>query len=241
MRYWVYENIPRNKTRIHLASCPFCQDGRGLHGVDTQTGAWFGPFPSVDDAERLATFRGRKDNRRCLECLPEEGKSPAVGSATTIKKPKEVRKKELWDWDSEEQLSCSLRLTWRPIGRITLDESGKPRFPAVASVPGLYRLRLRTSEGHDSNYVGESDNLRRRFGNYRNPGPTQQTSLRINRLIRDVLSSGGQISMAIADEARLVAVGQAEQSDLKQKSARRLFENFAISIGGAVDVESLNR
>ena len=47
-----------------------------------------------------------------------------------------------------------------------------------------------TSAGRPRIYIGESDNLRRRLaGNYRNPGPSRQTSLRINKELREHLSA----------------------------------------------------
>ncbi len=51
-------------------------------------------------------------------------------------------------------------------------------------------------------YIGETDNLRRRLSsNYRNPGPSQQTSLRINRLLREHLGRGGAVKLWVATGA----------------------------------------
>jgi hypothetical protein len=71
MTYWVYENIPLRRTRVHLGSCSFCRDGRGIHGGGKRpSGAWYGPFDTVQEAERLAASRKRLDNQKCPECLP---------------------------------------------------------------------------------------------------------------------------------------------------------------------------
>lgn len=48
--------------------------------------------------------------------------------------------------------------------------------------------------------IGESDNLERRSGNYRNPSEKRQTSLRINALLREHLDRAGQVAAACAAE-----------------------------------------
>ena len=103
----------------------------------------------------------------------------------------------------------------------------------MPEVPGLYRLRLRTSDGIESNYVGQSDSLRRRFFHYRNPGPTQSTNIRLNQLVRDLLSGGGEIWVQ-TDQG-------AARADLNRGSLRRLFENLALAVEQASDIDSLNR
>jgi predicted GIY-YIG superfamily endonuclease len=100
---------------------------------------------------------------------------------------------------------------------------------------------MRSRLGKESIYIGESDNLWRRFGNYRNPGPSQQTSLRINAVLKSWLEAGGEISVAIMDEAWIDAETGQEKGDLSKKSIRRMFENFAVSSSHGDDVESLNR
>lgn len=115
------------------------------------------------------------------------------------------------------------------------------RFPEVEKSPRLYRLRMRSKDGKESVYIGESDNLRRRFGNYRNPGASQQTSLRINALLKSSIEGGGEISVAVADEVRIGDDISNESAGLSQKSIRRLFENFAVSSSCGSEVESLNR
>jgi hypothetical protein len=242
MSYWVYENIPRNKTRVHLASCPFCQNGQGIHGGESASGSWYGPFGLIDEAERMAVSRGRKDNRRCYECLPGAGKEDFAGDGDPIiDRSKGIKSSESWTWDSDEESTRTLRFEWKPAGKIVLDDQGKPMFPSVAAEPGLYRLRLRNSAGRESKYVGESDNLQRRFGNYRNPGPTQQTSLRINKVIRELLISGGQISVSIAQNVWIESAQEKLRADLSRKAVRCLFENLALTIEHADEIESLNR
>jgi len=243
MTYWVYENIPLRRTRVHLGSCSFCRDGYGIHGGGKRpTGAWFGPFLTLREAQELAASRKRLDNQRCQECLPTSEEEATEDDATmeaTVLSP--LKSPDAYSWDKEEELRCSLSLRWKPIGRVLLDETGKLRFPTMPEGPGLYRLRLRTSDGIESNYVGQSDSLRRRFFHYRNPGPTQPTNIRLNQLIRDLLSGGGEVSVATAHEVWVQAEQGVARADLNRGSLRRLFENLALAVEQASDIDSLNR
>jgi len=145
-----------------------------------------------------------------------------------------------FEWDKPEELKCALELVWTPIGRVSLDNNDRLILPVVPKIPGLYRFRIGEHSG--AVYVGETDNLRRRFGNYRNPGPSQQTSLRINRSLREGLKSNAEIGVAVVTETAWLSndIGRAPV-DLSIKSVRRMFENFAMSAGLAQDIEQLNR
>ena len=70
-------------------------------------------------------------------------------------------------------------------------------------------------------YFGETDNLRRRLsGNHRNPGPSQQTSARINGLLREHLARGGSVSLSLATEVDAEVDGVPQRLDLSTKAAR---------------------
>jgi GIY-YIG catalytic domain len=245
MDYWVYENTIHQKTRVHTSTCPFCQDGRGLHGAgETESGRWFGPFASTESARERALNCNQPDNRTCLQCLPDErGIKRTSADNKVVSADKSVDPVcEVPSWDGSNEQSGSLRIKWTPIGRVTLDLTGKCKFPAPPDGAGLYRFRFRKTDGTEALYVGESDNLRRRFGNYRNPGPTQATSLRINHAIVKHLKSGGEISVAISFESAWIQWDQSEMvADFSRKSVRRLFENFVLSAEKAADIEDLNR
>ena len=242
MTYWVYENIPLRRTRIHLSSCSFCRDGRGIHGGGTRpSGAWFGPFETIQEAERLAASRKRLDNQKCPECLPSSEEDETDEESAIVQESWPMEPMELYPWDKEEELRCSLRLRWKPRGKVSIDEKGKLRFPLMDEKPGVYRLRLRSVEGVESNYVGQSDNLRRRFFHYRNPGPTQATNLRLNRLIRELLAFGGEASVAIPSEVWIEAEQGNARADLSRASLRQLFERSALAVEQASDIDSLNR
>lgn len=121
-------------------------------------------------------------------------------------------------------------LQWTDAGQVALDTTGKPVFSSLADTPGLYRLTF--VEGlldRPTVYIGETDNLRRRLsGNYRNPGPRQQTSLRINALLREHLGAGGRTHLAIATGCELHLGGETMDLDLTRKAGRLLAENAAL-------------
>ena len=113
-------------------------------------------------------------------------------------------------------------------------------FPAVEEVPGLYRFRIR-SPARESIYIGESENLARRFRFYSNPGPSQQTNLRLNAKFREALSELTEIGVAMAIKDAWVDFGDAEiAADLSSRAVRRLFEYAAIVQGTGSVIESMN-
>ena len=69
--YWVYEDRPTNRVRIHKAACKFCNDGRGLHGSRLPDNEWHGPFETLENATDKALETGRSDIGGCGSCLPD--------------------------------------------------------------------------------------------------------------------------------------------------------------------------
>ena len=144
-------------------------------------------------------------------------------------------------WDSADELAADVRLVWRPIGRVVLDETGRPVLPTVLSSPGVYRFRIRLG-GKERQYVGEAVNLRRRFNNFRNPGASQKTSLRINEILREAFAAGAEIAVSQASDALLIASdGTKIPVDLSDRATRRLIEHFAQVVQGDEEIDSLNR
>jgi hypothetical protein len=142
----------------------------------------------------------------------------------------------------EKSILGALKIEWETIGTLTLDNGGKLKFPKVPAKGGLYQFNVEKPHGGASRYVGETDNLDRRFGHYRNPGPTQPTNLRINALFKELLSRGETISVAVVtNRAWLLRNSKEETADFSSKNMRRLFENFALVMGKADDVEEINR
>lgn len=148
---------------------------------------------------------------------------------------------------AQSEVDVAVRFSWRDAGRVVLDGQGKPMFPALPEVPGLYRLTLSSglvAVRRPRIYIGETDRLRRRLSvNYRSPGPSQATSLRINALLREHLGSGGVVELAIATEARCSLNGRSPAAlDLTGKAGRLLAENAALvpaQISNDADIENL--
>ncbi|GAA1434424.1 hypothetical protein GCM10009616_28840 [Microlunatus lacustris] len=139
------------------------------------------------------------------------------------------------------EVAATVWFAWTRLGVLLLDGAGKVEFPKpLPSVPGLYRM---TFTGANRLYIGESDNLRRRLGsNYRNPGPRQRTSLRVNEALRTYLGAGGAVTLDIAVAAQLsgpdVGVGPL---DLTRKAGRLLAESAALVLAqlGGHELENL--
>jgi hypothetical protein len=129
-----------------------------------------------------------------------------------------------------EPVDVHVVLQWADAGTVDLDAAGKLVFGTPDTVPGLYRMTLTGGRlTRRQVYIGETDNLRRRLStNYRSPGPSQRTSLRINALLREHLAAGGSVALATAVRADLRLAGAAATLDLGRKAARLLAENAAL-------------
>jgi hypothetical protein len=142
---------------------------------------------------------------------------------------------------SRGEISGELRLAWTAAGSILKDLGGKIKLPSITPSAGLYRFFDRIG-GSRAVYVGETENLQRRFAHYRNLGPTQPTNLRINALFIEVLSEGGSIDVEIVvDRAWIRLSGTEEVADFTRKDVRRLFENFILATQRVAEIEDLNK
>jgi hypothetical protein len=140
------------------------------------------------------------------------------------------------------EITCELRLAWASLGSIRKDLDGKIQFPLAESRCGVYRFLIHRSDGSGAAYVGEAENLQRRFAQYRNPGPSQLTNQRINALFAEVLSLGGSIDVeTVTDKAWIRTSGSEQVADLSRKDVRRLFENFILATQKVAGIEDLNR
>jgi hypothetical protein len=82
----------------------------------------------------------------------------------------------------------------------------------------------RTGSRHDRGEQATRGCRRRLTGNYRNPGPSQQTSLRINALLREHLAAGGTVELAVTTTVTVWLSGVEQAPDLNRKSGRLLAE-----------------
>ena len=92
MSFWVYENKIRNRSRIHIADCRYCNDGAGIGGQadNTEADEWHGPFKSFDEADAKSTTLDKKDAAPCGACKPQE--KPAVKTVAAAKPAKAASK-----------------------------------------------------------------------------------------------------------------------------------------------------
>ena len=136
----------------------------------------------------------------------------------------------------QDTVRIRLEFHWRAIGEVRPDGDGL-QFPAAPRRPGLYRFRL-VGKGSARHYVGETDQLQRRFQHYRTPGRSQQTNIRMNAEFRDHLATGGRIEIDIVtEEIAVVASGESINVDLAGKAMRCLLEHAALvdeASGGAM-------
>lgn len=121
-----------------------------------------------------------------------------------------------------------IEFEWRDAGAVGLDANGKLAFPKLPQAPGIYAFHL--AGDSESQYIGESDNLQRRVGQYRNPGPSQATNIRLNKRLREHLQRNGAITMRVVTNGRLAAGDTPPRAlDLALKHTRRLLENCALA------------
>jgi hypothetical protein len=134
----------------------------------------------------------------------------------------------------------TLEWEFRSLGDVRLDDGGL-RFPKVSAKPGVYRFTFRATNAMTHVYIGEAEQLGRRFQHYRTPGPTQPTNLRLNQLSTQVLSQGGSLSVEILTEAHLIDDnGGRTEVDLAWKPGRVMVEAAALLTARAANWRLLN-
>ena len=174
--------------------------------------------------------------------IRDQSNSPVVKTVDSHQKTfnvKTVAPVEKADWKTSTvfaETSLKLTVSWKEAGKVRLDRSNKLAFPKSPKKPGLYRFRI-----SNSHYIGETVNIRRRFQNYRNPGPKQPTNLRINKAIHKTLSEGKAVFVdVISDEVIISNQGVEASFDLSSKSTRRFIENGIIFREESEEIENLN-
>lgn len=117
--------------------------------------------------------------------------------------------------------------SWAEVGEIRLGPDGKLLMPDSGPGPGIYRFRL-TGGDAPIVYIGESEDVSRRFGQYRNPEPSQRTNVRVNKLMRECIAAGGVVKVAVVTEAVLRVDQSGERLDLARRTSRRLVEEHLV-------------
>lgn len=142
---------------------------------------------------------------------------------------------------STAEVVVSVEFQWQGLGAMKRDERGFLVFPPTPCRPGLYRLRL-CGNGDARHYVGETEELRRRFQQFRTPGRTQQTNIRLNSQCHEHMAGGGDIEVDIVvDKVEVTTAGTALDVDLADETMRRLLERAAMVRDAAAGIELLNR
>lgn len=125
------------------------------------------------------------------------------------------------------QIECRLTMAWSALGTVAIGDDGRLVFPEISRAPGLYLLEIRRDDIREV-YIGEATNLRRRVHNYRSPGPTQETSKRINALLLKVLAEGAEAHVSVSLAATIDSGSGPEPAGLSSKVVRCLVESAAI-------------
>lgn len=168
---------------------------------------------------------------------PRKRRSKSFSAATS----KKQRKKEYRVVRKEESTSLHLSFVWSQIGDVKLDSSGRLVFPRAPKQPGFYRFLFKGGK-EDAVYVGEAKDLKRRFQNYRTPGPTQQTSLRLGKELRENIKRDVRVSVAIVvDGAWFKSAKGRRGTDLSHKIERMLFEHAALALYRRSGIKVLNK
>lgn len=133
-----------------------------------------------------------------------------------------------------------IEISWRKLGQVGLGAQGKLVFPRAPSLCGLYRFELVSVKGQQD-YIGETGALKRRFQNYRNPDPSQGTNIRLNSLIRKVISSNGVVGVSIVLDGDPIKLdGEATFAHLNCKNDRIRLENAALQAADRAGVLTVN-
>jgi len=159
--------------------------------------------------------------------------------------PKSIKKNlltnDIYSWEDDEAISMHSEIYFHPIGKILKDSNRKLVFPVIEAMPSIYKFTIK-SDGKPSCYIGETDNLKRRFNNYRNPDASQKTNIWLNEYLLDALEKAHEIGVSILKNvAELNFSNKMVKVDLSSKIDRRLIENMAIIFKRDSNVEILNK
>ena len=69
MDYYVYASDTNRKVRVHIRTCMYCKEGKGIESIPQSDRGWYGPFDTLAPAQEFATSLQRKDTRTCSLCL----------------------------------------------------------------------------------------------------------------------------------------------------------------------------
>ncbi len=117
-------------------------------------------------------------------------------------------------------------IQWDDCGDVYLGAKDELQFPELDSLPGVYLFRLDDGKKTEV-YIGETDNMKRRATQYRNPGSSQTTNINLNKIMKNNLKSGGRITIYLMNLMTVEVDGRII-GGLDDKYVRRFLENAAI-------------
>jgi hypothetical protein len=144
-----------------------------------------------------------------------------------------------------QQLSLDVR--WD----VVATKSGTPyQFPQAQrvlseeryAVPVVYRWFVaKAGTKPHACYIGETDNLHRRVGNYLHAHVSQGQVFRVAQRLREEVSSGSVVELQVLQfETFFINGNYVEPSGLSNPARRKLMENIAIMLHDATQCELLN-
>jgi hypothetical protein len=139
----------------------------------------------------------------------------------------------------EEDLVGTLRIAWRKICRLALDNRKRLYFDWYVDCPGVYRISVVCCDGSKHEYIGESINLKRRFADYRHPKTPH--ARRISNALRQFLLGGATIDVEKVEQASIDLKGLDDELNIFSSDHRKCIEYFVLTATSAKDVRRLNR
>lgn len=136
---------------------------------------------------------------------------------------------------SGDHVRTTIAYEWQQAGSATVAK-GKLGLHVLPPRPGVYRFVISRSGGSSSVYVGVTDNLFKRMGHHRDPGPSQPTDQRLNTLLMAVLDDGGTVEVDVVTAGLLGG----DALDLATRAGRCLVESTALCELGRLGPEVEN-
>ena len=125
-------------------------------------------------------------------------------------------------------MQVTIECNWTPVGAVGRTLTGRLRFPAAPTTPGVYCFQVITAAGTVV-YIGESQNLHHRMTQNYASTHTGATNVRIREWLQSHLASGQEVTMLVVTTARLCIDGAWQDADLSQRHIRILVENAALA------------
>jgi len=203
---------------------------KGVYGVELDTvtpinASWISEYTGGVKRAKLKTKYLLNRDRDSSQS-PPKWKSQTTGSEHGSKRhsqpppPADGQIVEISDEIRQHCLNLNITGSSNYLGKVRLGEDSKLEFPELSDNPGVYCFTFVKSSGEITHYVGETEKLRRRFRNYRNPGPSQPTNLRLNALMEEILNNGGEVRIDLIT----LAESNGNQLELRDKISRLLVE-----------------